>query len=67
MLCLPLLPAIKSAGDGRLGRLHTFILQHRVAVVNVAGPRESEEPGITELARAFLLEALRPFSGYGDV
>lgn len=33
-----------------------------IGVLNVAGPRESQRPGIGAQARAFLEEALRPFA-----
>jgi len=33
-----------------------------IAVLNVAGPRESQRPGIGAQARAFLEEALRPLA-----
>ena len=35
---------------------------HEVAILNVAGPRESQQPGIQEEARAFLEDALRDLS-----
>ena len=36
---------------------------HAVAVLNVAGPRESQQPGIEDDARDFLVDALRPRPG----
>ena len=38
----------------QLAQLHGWIRQHRVRVLNVAGPRESEQPGIYGAARALL-------------
>ncbi len=40
------------------GVLRDWLTQHGVRVLNVAGPRESESPGIHALARAFLERAL---------
>ena len=36
----------------------SFIAEHEVRILNVAGPRESEEPGIGAAVESFLLEAL---------
>jgi hypothetical protein len=36
---------------------------HHIATLNVAGPRESQHPGIQDEARAFLEDALREVSG----
>lgn len=35
-----------------------FLASHRVRVLNVAGPRESQQPGIAVRAKAFLLAVL---------
>lgn len=40
-------------------RVRQWLARHRVRVLNVAGPRESQRPGIGQQARAFLLAALR--------
>lgn len=37
-----------------------WLRRHRVGRLNVAGPRESQKPGIHQRARAFLLAALAP-------
>lgn len=41
------------------GVRHWLHVMHKGQVFNVAGPRESKQPGIYALARAFLLEVLR--------
>lgn len=43
------------AGAAAVGRVRTWIDDHDVAVLNVAGPRESNAPGLYEAARRFLL------------
>ena len=47
----------ENAEPGTVGR---WIAEHRIAVLNVAGPRESKCPGIYRRAAAFLREALAP-------
>jgi hypothetical protein len=37
-----------------------WLLQHQVATLNIAGPRESQCPGIGEQARGFVLQLLGP-------
>ncbi|MFB6259602.1 MAG: YpsA SLOG family protein, partial [Thiohalorhabdaceae bacterium] len=44
--------------------VRAWLLEERVAVLNVAGPRGSKAPGIYEAARAFLE---RVFTGGGSV
>lgn len=39
-------------------RVRQWIASHRIAVLNVAGPRESTQPGIAAEARSFLLRVL---------
>ena len=39
--------------------VQAWLARHEVAVLNVAGPRESAAPGIYAQARAFLLRVLR--------
>lgn len=48
--------------DRRLnaGRVRRWLAAESVAVLNVAGPRESQSPGICEAARQFLLKVLLP-------
>jgi hypothetical protein len=41
-------------------RVRAWLRKERVAVLNVAGPRESQAPGIGEEARALLLLVLQP-------
>jgi hypothetical protein len=40
------------------GAVHQWADAHRIRVVNVAGPRESQEPGIYQRACSFLRELL---------
>ena len=40
--------------------VHDWLRAHGVRVLNVAGPRESQRPGIYAEARAFLLRAIAP-------
>lgn len=47
----------EDADPGAVGR---WIAEHGIAVLNVAGPRESKCPGIYRRAAAFLREALAP-------
>lgn len=51
-LAAPLLPAL--VGE--------WLVEHRVATLNVAGPRESQAPGIYGRARAWLHQVLEPWS-----
>lgn len=37
-----------------------FISSHAIKLLNVAGSRESKEPGVYEWARAILFDALNP-------
>ena len=37
-----------------------FVRMNRIGVLNIGGPRESEDPGIYETARAFLLALFSP-------
>jgi hypothetical protein len=49
-----------SLGAARAARqLDAFIQRHRIAVLNVAGPRESEEPGIGRFVAAVLACGLK--------
>lgn len=41
-------------------RLQDFLAEHRISVLNVAGSRESKEPGIHDWTREVLREALWP-------
>ena len=38
--------------------VHRWLTRHRIRVLNVAGPRESQSPGITRQAEAFLRTVL---------
>jgi hypothetical protein len=48
------------AGRPDAARVRRWLDAHDVRVLNVAGPRESQRPGIGEEARAFLLAVLAP-------
>jgi hypothetical protein len=40
-------------------RLNVFLQEHGITVLNIAGPRESEEPGIGKFVDAVLSLALK--------
>lgn len=48
-----------NTGMGSLEQFRSWLEHHRIEVLNVAGNRESERPGIAEFTRAFLINALR--------
>jgi hypothetical protein len=41
------------------GKVHSWISEYEISVLNVAGPRESQHPGIHALASGFLAVLLR--------
>jgi hypothetical protein len=41
------------------GKVHSWIRENQISVLNVAGPRETQQPGIHALASRFLDEILR--------
>jgi hypothetical protein len=45
-------------GGANAAEIRAFLLEHRIRVLNVAGPRESEAPGIHDQAAALLGELL---------
>jgi len=45
--------------EGFTVEVEEWIEERNISVLNVAGPRESSSPGITDMAEAFLLKALR--------
>ncbi len=47
-------------GDADPGTVGRWVAGHGIAVLNVAGPRESKRPGIYRRAAAFLRQALAP-------
>ena len=61
----PLLHLAKadSPAAGQAESLSQFIGQHEIRVLNVAGPRESGEPGVGEFAAGLLETALDPAGG----
>jgi Circularly permutated YpsA SLOG family len=50
--------AVSASGEDAAGRLLAFLAEHHVARLNVAGPRESQEPGVAAFVRRVLVEAL---------
>ncbi len=64
-LARPLLHLAKADGPaaGQAESLRQFIGQHEIRVLNVAGPRESGEPGVGEFAAGLLETALDPAGG----
>jgi hypothetical protein len=53
-------------GEPDPARLAEFVRKHEVRTLNVAGPRESQSPGIYERALRFLLEALTSIRATGS-
>jgi hypothetical protein len=53
--CLVISPSRRDA----LRRARRWLAEQNVAVLNVAGPRESQNPGVSEAAREFLGKLLR--------
>lgn len=49
----PQLDRIKAYQD-----LDTWIAEKNVAILNIAGPRESSSPGVTKMAESFLISAI---------
>jgi len=45
---------------GVLDDFRSWLDQHDIRILNVAGNRESQSPGISEFTRKFLVQALRP-------
>ena len=59
----PLLHLVSSAGiDETATRLNAFLREHGIVVLNVAGPRASEEPGVDRFVKAVLAQALKPLN-----
>jgi hypothetical protein len=54
--CLHL--SAKTDGDKAPGSLKDFIQGHGIAILNVAGPRASKEPGVAEFVKTTLMKAL---------
>jgi hypothetical protein len=48
-----------NTGAASLKEFRSWLRDHRIEVLNVAGNRESEKPGIAEFTRAFLINALQ--------
>jgi hypothetical protein len=49
---------VELPGDAEVGAVRGWLLEKGVRVLNVAGPRESQEPGIYAEARGFLARLL---------
>jgi hypothetical protein len=54
--CLHL--SVESDGEQAVNRLCEFIQQHKIRVLNVAGPRSSNEPGVGAFVREVLTRAV---------
>jgi hypothetical protein len=55
----PLLHLVSSAGiDEMATQLNAFLKEHGIVVLNVAGPRASEEPDVSQFVKAVLSRAL---------
>ena len=48
-----------NTGIASLEEFRSWLDRHRIEILNVAGNRESEKPGIAEFTRAFLINAMR--------
>jgi hypothetical protein len=55
----PLLHLVVAEIEHAASRLKAFLREHEITVLNVAGPRETEEPGLSEFVRAVLARALK--------
>jgi hypothetical protein len=55
----PLLAVDLASAPVSVDAIRDWLQQHRVRVLNVAGPRESEAPGITDQSRALIKRLLR--------
>jgi len=53
-----LLPLLDAVVDGEIARFRKWIDEENIRILNVAGNRESNSPGISEFTRRFLLAAL---------
>ena len=56
----PLLKLVSSAGIQETAtQLNSFLKEHGIVVLNVAGPRASEEPEVSQFVNAVLTQALQ--------
>jgi hypothetical protein len=56
----PLLKLVSSAGiQESATQLNSFLKEHGIVVLNVAGPRASEEPEVSQFVNAVLTQALQ--------
>jgi Circularly permutated YpsA SLOG family len=55
----PLLHLVRSDNEDSAARLKRFILDHGIKFLNVAGPRQSEEPEIGDFVRGVLEHLLK--------
>jgi len=56
----PLLKLVSSAGIQETAtQLNSFLTEHGIVVLNVAGPRASEEPEVSQFVKAVLTHALK--------
>jgi hypothetical protein len=57
----PLLHLVPAMGiNEAAARLNAFLQEHRIVVLNVAGPRASEEPEVGQFVKAVLSQAWKP-------
>lgn len=57
----PLLRLVSSMGvDEAAAQLNAFLQEHRIVVLNIAGPRASEEPNACAFVKTVLSQALKP-------
>lgn len=62
LLCIDLDELESGAQEVLQANFQDWLNQHAIQVLNVAGPRESSCPGISQLAERILVELLRPQS-----
>ena len=61
-LAKPLLTINLNEGINSCKIVSDWILKNSITILNIAGPRESQSPGIYSNAYEFLLKAISPFS-----
>jgi hypothetical protein len=55
----PLVHLQRGSGDA-VKTLRRFVADHDIGILNIAGPRESEEPEVGEFVKSVLTEAFPP-------
>jgi hypothetical protein len=51
--------SLKSNKSAAAESVRQFLVQYQISVLNVAGPRESEDPGVGEFTRRTMEQALK--------